>query len=335
MKSLRWNEKDAQSHETTYHKTWLHFWDYVIILAQRRTNLFCIIPLLRSRTDILISFVWFQHRYQQIHENFRKSHVVTENTSINSHVSSASLLSQKWKRGFSSKTEKSHVNADFSIVGQFVRHTARDVLKSTIKVDFFEGWRMLIICMFQNLTIIFDSSERDTSMSLVFHTYDLNEHLQETTRPTTECRKQFNVFMHLQRFLIRDDIIAVQAMHPDLTRLTVNIVKDLSQKVRASERTYSSLISCTSWSERSLLVKKSRYVKICSEYSIHLSKSLVQITASHRRTVHFRPNSSANVKAKVSPLSDHSRQLEGYTRHHADIVFLSCDKNFSTTRVIT
>ena len=107
------------------------------------------------------------------------------------------------------------------------------------------------------------------------------------------------------------------------------------ESTRFRERTYSSLISCTSLSVRSLVVKKSRYVKICSEYSIHMSKSLVQITVSHRRIVHFESNSSANVRASVSPLSDHSRQLEGYTRHHADIVFLSCDKNFSTTRVTT
>ena len=151
-------------------------------------------------------------------------------------MSSTSLPGQTWKRGSSSKAEKNHVNAEFSIVGQFVRHTVRDVLKSIVKVDIF--WQMTCIHVLHIPKLVLNIRQlrkRHVDVTRTSYVWS-DENFQETTHLTTECRKQSNLFMYLQRFFIRNDTIIARAMHPDLNRLSVNIVKVLTPKVRASER---------------------------------------------------------------------------------------------------
>ena len=44
------------------------------------------------------------------------------------------------------KMERDKTNAEFSRVGSFVRYTVRDVLKSTVKIEFAERRRVFTSC---------------------------------------------------------------------------------------------------------------------------------------------------------------------------------------------
>ena len=60
------------------------------------------------------------------------------------------------------KTEKSRINAEFSRVGTFVRNTARDVLKSTVKIEI--RYKKTWVHVLHAPELFLDHSERDVDV---------------------------------------------------------------------------------------------------------------------------------------------------------------------------
>ena len=94
--------------------------------------------------------------------------------------------------------------------------------------------------------------------------------------------------VHLHRFSTKNDSITARAGYPGLVRLSANIVKVLTQWIRALETAHWSLIPRASSPVRELRNRScGDSLLVSDEHSTHLSDSFVQVPASHRSIVHF------------------------------------------------